>query len=88
MKLDSWLILGFCAQFLFASRFLYQWLVSEKKKRSVVPKLFWYLSLCGGTLLLIYAVHRKDLVFVAGQAGGLLIYLRNLMLFRDADERT
>lgn len=77
---DPLLILGFAAQGLFSARFVVQWLASEKAGRSVVPEVFWILSFLGGTLLLIYAVERKDPVFIVGQASGLLIYARNLHL--------
>lgn len=77
---ESLLILGFVAQGLFTARFLVQWLASERAGRSVVPISFWVLSVAGGGLLLLYAVLRKDPVFVVGQAGGLVIYLRNLYL--------
>ncbi|RLA80620.1 MAG: hypothetical protein DRG36_03040 [Deltaproteobacteria bacterium] len=61
-------------------RFLVQWIVSERKKRSVIPIYFWYLSLAGGLTLLIYAIHIKDPVFIVGQSTGAFIYIRNLML--------
>jgi len=75
-----WLILGFAAQALFAARFLVQWIVSEKKGRSVIPLAFWYLSLAGGGMLLAYAIWRRDPVFILGQSTGFLIYSRNLYL--------
>ena len=75
---DSWLIVGFCAQGLFAARFLVQWIASERKKKSVIPVEFWYLSLAGGIMLFLYAIHRKDPVFILGQTTGVLIYSRNL----------
>tara|TARA_B100000315_G_scaffold202504_1_gene195243 strand:- start:6728 stop:7000 length:273 start_codon:yes stop_codon:yes gene_type:complete len=78
-----WLTLGFFAQFLFSMRFLVQWIASEKQKKSVVPIYFWYLSIGGSTLLLFYAIHRKDPVFILGQSMGLLIYFRNLMLIHS-----
>lgn len=79
-----WLIVGFSGQALFSGRFLLQWLASEKKKRSVVPIGFWFFSLGGSILLLIYAIHRKDPVFILGQSTGFLIYSRNLQLiFRE-----
>lgn len=78
--MDFWLILGFIAQGLFGLRFLVQWIASEKKKQSVMPIYFWYFSLAGGALLLIYAIYRKDPVFILGQATGFMIYARNLML--------
>ena len=82
LNLNGWLILGFIAQAVFASRFIVQWIVSEKKKRSTVPKIFWYLSLIGSTLLFIYALHLRDPVFMLGQSVNSIIYIRNLMLFK------
>ena len=73
-------MLGMLGQVLFFSRFLVQWIASEKKGRSVVPLSFWYLSIGGGFLLLIYAIWRKDPVITLGQAVGLFVYVRNLML--------
>ena len=77
-----WLILGLGAQALFGARFFIQWIASERQKKSVVPIVFWYISLAGGTLLLAYAIYRKDPVFIVGQSTGVLIYTRNLMLIR------
>jgi lipid-A-disaccharide synthase-like uncharacterized protein len=75
-----WLGFGFAAQGLFAARFVWQWLVSEKKGRSTVPTGFWILSVLGGMMLLAYACYRKDPVFIVGQGLGVFIYVRNLML--------
>lgn len=80
MKFDAWLILGLVAQTAFFSRFLLQWIVSERAGRSVVPVGFWYLSLVGGLLLLTYAIHRADPVFILGQSVGVAVYSRNLWL--------
>ncbi len=77
-----WIGVGFLGQALFSMRFLIQWIWSERHRRSVVPLAFWYFSLAGGTTLLTYAIWREDPVFIAGQAGGLLIYMRNLYLIR------
>lgn len=77
---NIWLILGFAAQAVFAARFLVQWIVSERKGRSVIPLSFWYLSLAGGGMLLAYAVWRRDPVFILGQSTGFLIYSRNIYL--------
>lgn len=79
-QFDGWIVLGFVAQGLFTMRFVVQWLASEREKRSVVPIAFWFFSLGGGALLLIYAIQRQDPVFIAGQAMGLFIYVRNLWL--------
>ncbi len=80
MSSTLWLIIGFTGQALFASRFIVQWLVSEKRGKSVIPIAFWYLSISGGLLLLTYAIWRKDPVFILGQSMGVFIYTRNLML--------
>ena len=79
----AWVALGFAAQFLFFGRFLIQWLASEAKRESVIPVSFWYLSLAGGAGLLVYAWHKRDPVFILGQAGGLLIYARNIYFIRS-----
>ncbi len=73
------LIWGFAAQAIFAARFIVQWIASEKEKRSVIPMAFWYLSLTGGIMLFIYAVYRRDPVFILGQASGLIVYVRNIV---------
>ena len=80
LTMDFWLILGFAAQLCFFTRFLIQWIVSEKHKKSVIPTAFWYFSTLGGIGLLVYAIHIKDPVFILGQSLGVLIYVRNLML--------
>ena len=73
------LIWGFAAQAIFAARFIVQWIASEREKRSVIPMAFWYLSLTGGIMLFIYALYRKDPVFILGQASGLIVYIRNIV---------
>ena len=83
-----WLIVGFLGQALFTARFVVQWLVSERRHDSVVPVAFWWLSLMGGTALLSYAAWRRDPVIVVGQAMGLLVYVRNLMLVGKARRRS
>jgi lipid-A-disaccharide synthase-like uncharacterized protein len=79
-----WLTVGFLGQALFTARFLVQWLASEKKRESVVPVAFWWLSLLGGTAILSYAVFRRDPVIITGQGMGLFVYARNLMLLSKA----
>jgi lipid-A-disaccharide synthase-like uncharacterized protein len=81
---DLLAVFGFAAQALFATRFIVQWISSEKKKESHVPVAFWYFSLTGGILMTIYGVLRGDPVIVLGQAPGLIVYVRNLMLIRHA----
>lgn len=75
---DTWIIIGFIGQFMFTMRFVMQWLASEKAKKSVMPVSFWFFSIFGGTIVLAYAIHKQDPVFIVGQGMGLLIYLRNL----------
>ena len=79
----AWLIIGFIGQALFSMRFLVQWIYSEKHKKSLIPKAFWYFSLAGGITLFSYAILRGDPVFIAGQGLGLLIYVRNLMFLKS-----
>ena len=74
------LVIGFIGQGLFASRFIFQWIYSEKKGESYIPIIFWYLSIFGGIGLLTYAIFRKDPVIIVGQMFGILIYFRNLIL--------
>ena len=74
------LTIGFLGQGLFASRFIVQWIYSEKMMESSIPISFWYLSIAGGIGLLIYAISRKDPVIITGQLFGILIYTRNLIL--------
>ena len=78
-----WLSIGFLGQAFFSARFFVQWVASERQRKSVVPRLFWYFSVGGGMTLLAYAIHRRDPVFIIGQAAGLLVYARNLyFIFR------
>lgn len=77
-KNTIWLAIGFIGQGLFSARFIVQWLKSEREKKSVFPVAFWYFSIAGGIVLLAYAIHRKDPVFIVGQLTGLFIYFRNL----------
>ena len=78
----GWITVGFLGQFLFMMRFLWQWIQSERQKRSIIPIAFWYFSLAGGVTLFAYAVHRRDPVFITGQMLGIVVYTRNLLLIR------
>jgi lipid-A-disaccharide synthase-like uncharacterized protein len=77
---DGWVVLGFIGQLLFTARFVVQWLASERAGRSIIPVSFWFFSIGGAVLLFVYAVYRRDPVFIAGQGLGLGIYFRNLSL--------
>src|SRR3954454_9909145 len=82
-----WLIVGFAGQAIFTARFLVQWIASERRRDSVVPVSFWWLSLLGGLTLLSYATYRQDPVIIVGQGMGLVVYARNLMLVGKAERR-
>ena len=71
-------VVGFAGQGLFAMRFILQWLTSEGQRKSVIPLAFWYFSIGGGSVLLLYAIWRQDPVIICGQGLGLFIYFRNL----------
>ncbi len=73
-----WLVVGFVGQAFFTMRFLVQWIVTEKQRKSVIPELFWYFSILGSVTLLSYAIYRKDPVFILGQSFGSVVYFRNL----------
>lgn len=75
-----WIGVGFLGQAMFSMRFLVQWWASERQKKSVVPRAFWYFSVAGGATLLAYALYRLDPVFIIGQSAGLFVYSRNLVL--------
>lgn len=84
ISLPEWLVLGigFAGQALFSARFLVQWIASERRRKSVMPVMFWYFSLGGGLTLFVYAMYREDPVFMLGQGFGLVVYIRNLWLIR------
>jgi lipid-A-disaccharide synthase-like uncharacterized protein len=80
------IVIGLLGQLLFTARFLVQWIASERAGKSIVPLSFWFFSLSGGLILLGYAIYRRDPVFIIGQATGVFIYVRNLMLiFRRSE---
>lgn len=81
-QLSAWDGVGFVGQALFMSRFLVQWIASERARRSYVPRAFWWLSISGGLITLVYAVAIHNIVFTLGQTLGLIPYVRNVMLLR------
>ena len=82
-----WVAFGLAGQAVFFARFLVQLIASERRKQSVVPIAFWYISIVGGTMLFAYAVRQRDIVFILGQGGGVLIYIRNLILIHRHREQ-
>ena len=83
----TWVLVGLGGQVLFMMRFVIQWIVSEKAKRSTIPVSFWWLSIGGAAILLAYAIYRADPVFILGQSLGFFIYARNLWLIH-AEQRS
>lgn len=81
----TWLlILGIIAQVVFTLRFVYQWLYAEKNKEAVLPLGFWVISLIGGFMTLFYFVFRQDIVLIISNVMGVIIYTRNIMLYKKA----
>ena len=77
-----WLGIGFLGQGVFFWRFIVQWWHSERAGQSIIPTGFWYWSIAGALIILVYAVHQRDPVFIVGQGLALIIYVRNLVLIR------
>ena len=91
LLVDSWwgvwlAVFGLAAQAIFMSRMIIQWVATERAKRSVVPVAFWWLSILGAVMLLVYGVLRQDIVIIAAQAFGFIVYARNLW-FIQAERR-
>ena len=78
----GWLAFGFLGNLAFFTRFLVQWVASERAGESHIPLAFWYLSLVGSIILLIYAIHRADPIFVLAYLPNTFVYARNLVLVR------
>lgn len=87
-KATVWLIIGFLGQAFFFMRFVVQWIASERARKSIIPNAFWFFSIGGGIVLLVYAIYREDPVFIVGQATGLFIYLRNIVFIRREKRET
>ena len=79
-KFDLWLAFGLIAQFMFAGRFLVQWIASERAGKSVVPMAFWFFSIAGGLMTLLYGIVKREPVIILGQLLANVIYIRNVML--------
>ncbi len=80
--LDGWTIWGLASQFLFFLSLVIQWYESEKARRSILPASFWWLRLAGSMMLIVYAFHRRDAVFLLAASLQIFIYLRNIALFK------
>ena len=82
-----WLTFGLLGNAAFASRFLVQWIASERARESVIPKAFWYLSIVGSLILLFYALHVKNLVFTLAYLPNCVVYVRNLVLIERKERQ-
>ena len=79
-KFDFWLAFGLIAQLFFTARFLVQWISSERAGKSIVPMAFWFFSMGGGLMTLVYGIVKREPVIIVGQALATIIYIRNIML--------
>jgi lipid-A-disaccharide synthase-like uncharacterized protein len=86
-KFDFWLAFGLVAQLLFTARFLVQWISSERAGKSVVPMAFWFFSMGGGLMTLVYGAVKREPVIILGQAMATIIYIRNIMLILKSRAR-
>lgn len=86
-RFDFWLAFGIVAQLLFTARFIVQWLASEKAGKSVMPMAFWFLSMAGGTMTLLYGIVRREPIIIMGQALAVGIYVRNVILILEEKRR-
>jgi lipid-A-disaccharide synthase-like uncharacterized protein len=84
---DPWVLLGLFGQFIFFSRVLIQWIASEKKKSIVIPISYWYFSIVGAIILLVYSFHTGDVVFIIAYILNVLIFSRSLVIQMKDDER-
>lgn len=75
-----WKVIGYAGNATFFSRFMIQWIASERAGKSIIPVQFWILSIIGSVILAVYAIHTKDLVVIFAFAPNSLVYIRNLML--------
>ena len=83
-----WATVALIGQVVFAGRFILQWLVSEYKKKSHIPVSFWYMSIVGSIILLIYSIHIKNPIFMISFSLNTIIYVRNLHLLHLEAKKT
>jgi len=81
-----WKVVGWLGNTVFFTRFFVQWYATEKLKRVVVPTTFWWLSLAGSLLLLIYSLHKRDSVFIFAYVFTWIPYIRNLIIHQRHEE--
>lgn len=79
----GWMALGLIGQFLFSFRFVYQVVISHRQGQSLLPPAFWYISLLAALMVQVYGIYRLDIVLIIGQVGGMVTYVRNIMLLHS-----
>jgi lipid-A-disaccharide synthase-like uncharacterized protein len=82
LAFQVWDAFGWAGQAVFTWRVVSQWIASERAKKTVIPASFWAWSLLGSALLVVYAAHRRDPVFLLGPLLNGCIYARNLWMSR------
>jgi len=75
-------ILGFIGNAVFSTRFLVQWIASEKRGESVIPVSFWFWSIAGSVIMCSYFIFQRDPVGILAYLPNSMIYLRNLHLIK------
>jgi lipid-A-disaccharide synthase-like uncharacterized protein len=83
-----WTVIGLAGNAIFSSRFIIQWLYSEKKKSLHVPPIFWHLSFWGSVLSLVYAFHIDKLPILLSFIFLPFLYARNLTLLKRGSSPT
>ncbi|MGD1871201.1 MAG: lipid-A-disaccharide synthase N-terminal domain-containing protein [Neomegalonema sp.] len=91
LLVDSWYgvslaLFGLAGQSVFMCRMIVQWISSERAKKSVVPTVFWWLSIVGACMLLAYGIMRQDIVIIMAQSFGFIVYGRKLMLIYGGEK--
>ncbi|MGL5563227.1 MAG: lipid-A-disaccharide synthase N-terminal domain-containing protein, partial [Tannerellaceae bacterium] len=79
----SLILFGSIGQLIFVFRFIYQWWYSKQLQRSVLPFKFWLISLVGASIIFTYGIIRFDIVLMLGQSFGLVVYIRNMVLWKN-----
>ncbi len=81
VTVTPWKLIGFAGVLLFSGRWCVQIFASHSAKKSVMPELFWYMSVTGNMLILLYFIFgRTDAVGVLSNLFPMLVAFYNLVL--------
>lgn len=83
--ITGWTLFGFVGNVLFTGRVLIQWIAAERHRKSVTPVVFWWMSLAGAVVLIIYAYGRREIPYILGLTPSLIPYIRNLRIYYAPD---